>query len=378
MASDWQASLSFSERLGFIQKIQAATGHLTNAKRLETEAYKVARSRDEYQSIVQAASAKVEPVRCPDVAQQPFEHHEQSHPGSEGQTIGKYKTAHHHRDGVSSAIFRAHHPTDVGVVVALKVTHPSTQTPPHNAKREARLLKKAASPYVVPLIEKFEQSGGNLVLAFPFMPFDLAQLLEQGGLTDWQRQTYLRDLLTGLSHVHALGIIHRDIKPSNVLLKSRSGPAVIADFGTAWSQDDPASEPPNQKILDVGTTSYRPPELLFGYQSYDKSLDLWAMGCVVAQVVGLGSRTLFDSGDLGSELALIKSIFETLGTPDLTVWPEAAGFSDWGKMSFYEYPGRSWAEILPSASDSARDLASAMIKFESGDRLTARQVRRAA
>jgi hypothetical protein len=35
----------------------------------------------------------------------------------------------------------------------------------------------------------------------------------------------------------------------------------------------------------------------------------------------LGSRTLFDSGDLGSELALIKSIFETCGTPDVDVWP---------------------------------------------------------
>jgi hypothetical protein len=48
---------------------------------------------------------------------------------------------------------------------------------------------------------------------------------------------------------------------------------------------------------------------------------MWAAGCVAAQLLGLGNRTMFDSGDLGSELALIKSIFETLGTPDLDVWP---------------------------------------------------------
>ena len=73
--------------------------------------------------------------------------------------------------------------------------------------------------------------------------------------------------------------------------------------------------------MDVGTTSYRPPELLFGKQWYDSSLDMWAAGCVAAQVVSLGSQTLFDSGDLGSDLALIKSIFSTLGTPDLKIWP---------------------------------------------------------
>ena len=127
--------------------------------------------------------------------------------------------------------------------------------------------------------------------------------------------------MQGLEHIHSCGIIHRDIKPSNILLRSPSGPAYISDFGIAWSADDPSSEPAREKIMDVGTTSYRPPELMFGNQWYNTSLDMWATGCVAAQVVSLGSQTLFDSGDLGSDLALIKSMFSTLGTPNFDSWP---------------------------------------------------------
>ena len=87
-------------------------------------------------------------------------------------------------------------------------------------------------------------------------------------------------------------------------------------------EGDGASEPTTQKITDVGTTAYRPPELLFGNNAYRCELDLWAVGCVVAEVVaGKPHPALFDSGPLGSDLALIQSIFKTLGTPDLDVWP---------------------------------------------------------
>ncbi|CAD0112015.1 unnamed protein product [Aureobasidium uvarum] len=126
--------------------------------------------------------------------------------------------------------------------------------------------------------------------------------------------------------------------------------------------------------MDVGTTSYRPPELMFGNQWYNTSLDMWATGCVVAQVVSLGSQTLFDSGDLGSDLALIKSIFSTLGTPDLEKWPVTKSLPDWGKMAFVQYPSKAWTELLPNASLDAIELVQSLIVYESGDRMKADEV----
>lgn len=193
-------------------------------------------------------------------------------------------------------------------------------TAPHDSIREARILTACKSSNIISLLESFQQHD-RFMLVFPFMPYDLASLLRHNQLPEASKQTVLRDLFSGLAHLHSLGIIHRDIKPSNILLPTLRGPAYIADFGTAWSASDHGSEPSSTKHLEVGTTSYRPPELLFGKQDYGVKLDMWAAGCVAAQVLGLGGATLFDSGDLGSELALIKSIFETLGTPDVEIWP---------------------------------------------------------
>ena len=243
-----------------------------------------------------------------------------------GVVIGRYINAQHYKDGLFSEVFKAALPESErrpgeSSVVALKVTSPEAEGPPHDSKREARFLEAARHERIVPLLETFHQPGGRFVLAFPFLPYDLDTLLHQRLLTNDSRRTILKDLFSALAHLHDHNIIHRDIKPSNILLASLSGPAYLSDLGIAWSPSDSASEPLGEKILDVGTTSYRPPELLFGNQKYGAKLDMWAAGCTAAQVVCLEEKTLFDSGDLGSELALIKSVFETLGTPDLDVWP---------------------------------------------------------
>lgn len=295
-----------------------------------------------------------------------------------GARIGRYVNAQHYRDGLFSEVFKAVDPNadnnDVNRLVALKITTPEMEQPPHNSKREANILTAAKGDHIITLLETFQHTGGHLVLVFPFMPYGLDGLLHGNRLSPSSPQSILRGIFAGLAHLHARGIIHRDVKPSNILLASPTGPAFLSDFGIAWSPLDASSEPADEKILDVGTTCYRPPELLFGYQAYGTTLDMWAAGCVAAQVVCLHGRTLFDAGDLGSELALIKSIFETLGTPDLNVWPEAKDLPDWGKMSFTRYPANQWVEILPEANAEAIDLVSHLVVFESGRRLTADQV----
>lgn len=339
--------------------------------------------------------------------------------------LGRYSDAVHFRDGLFSAVYRA---SSIGKsllpgfegedngLVAIKVTAPSQEQPPHDSRREALLLEHLNSHYtgytppstIIPLIEILSLSSGRFGLVFPFCRYSLAELLHPSSSARLcslaELIPHLQSLFQALEFVHSQGIIHRDVKPSNILLFSRHGPAVLTDFGIAWAPEAlqiaaRQSEPANDKMTDVGTTHYRPPELLFGCTTYDSSLDMWAAGCVVAECglccrearfstnyEGQGRRrdSLFDSGDLGSELALVKSQFETLGTPSLENWPSAAALPDWGKMQFKQFETRLWHEILPGTSPGydnrigqmfadIQDLCSRLLRFEQTWRMSANE-----
>ncbi|KAI9765184.1 MAG: hypothetical protein M1840_007777 [Geoglossum simile] len=381
----WQADLSFSDRLSTIVKMASVyrdahpaddpTQPNQHAKSLENKAYVNAGSREQYERICDELLSRLRSEAKDSIDKE--DRGDSPEPFSDGVTLGKYVHAVHHNDGVFSTVYKARLvPKGINAgskCVALKVTTPVTMSPPHDSIREARILTEAASPHVISLSEIFRLPGGKFIMVFPFMPLDLEQVLEGERLTTTQLKSHLKDLFRALEHIHALGIIHRDVKPSNILLASLAGPAYLADFGIAWSPNDKASDPSNCKITDVGTTSYRPPELLFGFAGYGCALDLWAAGCVVAEAVTLKNRPLFDAGPLGSELALINSIFKSLGTPNLENWPEAAGFPDWGKIEFHEFPARGWSEILPTASDDVCNLVGKLVCYESSQRLAAAQ-----
>jgi len=292
-------------------------------------------------------------------------------------TIGIYTHATHHRSGLFSTVYKARTPTTPSTLVALKVTTPSLTSPPHDSIREARILESLPPNLsVVPLLSTFT-SGPKFTLVFPFIPLDLAHLLNtRRALSPTATRSILHDLFAALAHVHAYGLIHRDVKPANILLASPHGPACLADFGIAWSPSDSASEPAARKITDVGTTCYRAPELLFGQRAYSQAIDLWAAGCVAAEALSPARAQLFDAGELGSELALIQSMFVKLGTPDGESWPEARRLPDWGKMEFRRFEGMGWAELLPGVGEQGRKLVGGLIRFESADRCTAQEVLR--
>lgn len=260
--------------------------------------------------------------------------------------------------------------------------------PPHDSKREALILKTAASDHVIPLLDTFREDGSRFVLVFPFMRYELGVLLRDSKLSNTQAKSCLNDLFSALRYTHGKGVIHRDIKPSNILLRSLDGPAYLSDFGISWAPNTVGSEAVDEKITDVGTTCYRPPELLFGDKRYGCALDMWAAGCTVAEVLHPTHETLFSSGELGSDLALIQSMFKKLGTPTLEVWPvslhtylqeaskadteqAAAHLPDWGKVQFHEYPAQEWSDLLPNLSEVEQDLISDLVKYESGARMTA-------
>ncbi|XP_032674497.1 3-phosphoinositide-dependent protein kinase 1 isoform X5 [Odontomachus brunneus] len=110
---------------------------------------------------------------------------------------------------------------------------------------------------------------------------------------------YSAEILRGLEYLHGLGIIHRDLKPENILLDEKMH-VLITDFGSAkiLKEDPetvmthPASDDAQQQERYcrerrgsfVGTAQYVSPELLIEKKA-SRASDLWALGCIVYQMV---------------------------------------------------------------------------------------------
>lgn len=128
-------------------------------------------------------------------------------------------------------------------------------------------------------------------------------------------------LALALRHIHLHGIMHRDVKPQNTLIyESPDGPvARLADFGL--SKIHVAGR---ANTLEVSTLWYRAPEILFGVTSYDSSVDTWAVGLVILELLRNGPAC---PGDC--MWGQLQEYFRLLGTPTVSNWPELVSAPYW-------------------------------------------------
>lgn len=123
-------------------------------------------------------------------------------------------------------------------------------------------------------------------------------------------QFFILQLLLGLRAIHSAGVIHRDLKPKNLLVRANCD-LKICDFGLARVDDEANNELFHMSSY-VATRWYRAPEIILYNQPYSKAVDMWSVGCILAEL--LGRVPIFAGKDTMHQLCLILS---TLGTPPL-------------------------------------------------------------
>ncbi|CAG9820417.1 unnamed protein product [Phaedon cochleariae] len=171
---------------------------------------------------------------------------------------------------------------DTGEIVAIKKFAESEEDPLIRkiALREIRLLKNLKHPNLVNLIEVFRRKR-RLHLVFEFCERTVLHELERcpAGCPDDLARQIVWQTLRAVAYCHRHGCVHRDIKPENILLTAQ-GVVKLCDFGFARMLN------PGENYTDyVATRWYRAPELLVGDTQYSTPVDVWAIGCVLAELI---------------------------------------------------------------------------------------------
>ncbi|XP_064496971.1 cyclin-dependent kinase 7 isoform X1 [Pseudopipra pipra] len=230
------------------------------------------------------------------------------------------------------------------------------------ALREIKLLQELSHPNIIGLIDAFGHKS-NISLVFDFMETDLEVIIKDTSivLTQSHIKAYMLMTLQGLEYLHQHWILHRDLKPNNLLL-DENGVLKLADFGLAKSFGSPNRVYTHQVV----TRWYRAPELLFGARMYGVGVDMWAVGCILAELL---LRVPFLPGD--SDLDQLTRIFETLGTPTEEQWPGMTSLPDY--VTFKSFPGMPLQHIFSAAGDDLLNLLQGLFTFNPCTRVTATQ-----
>lgn len=166
---------------------------------------------------------------------------------------------------------------------------------------------------------------------------------------------YAYQAFRALAYIHALGICHRDIKPQNLLVYPDTHVLKVCDFGSAKriAKND-------VNVSYICSRYYRAPELIFGSTEYNQNIDVWSVGCVIAELL-LG-QPLFP-GDSGVDQ--LVEIIKVLGTPSRDQIHSMN--PNYSEFKFPTIKANEWKKIFNNRKanmSAAIDLINKILKYD--------------
>ena len=151
------------------------------------------------------------------------------------------------------------------------------------------------------------------------------------------------------------------------MLLSAEGHIKLADFGLARGFGIPV----NAFSSEVVTLWYRPPDILLGSTNYSTPIDIWSVGCIMAELI-----LLFPIFPGKNSQDQVRSIFKVLGTPSMDLLSyltseTSTGIPGWiGEFPFYEPV--AWAKLFPSLPPAGLNLIARMLDYRPAMRISAK------
>jgi serine/threonine protein kinase len=192
---------------------------------------------------------------------------------------------------------------EAGNRYALKSPAQGMQTSPELMKRFARevnAVRMLDHPNLVSAADVFVEAGCLFLVMEKVVGQTLTALIHEGPLQARRALVIVRQLLDGVGHAHAQGLVHRDLKPDNIMLVDMGGweRAKIVDFGVVKLVGDAEAAMGGAKLtttgLVFGTPAYMAPEQALGKQ-IDARADLYALATILFEM--LTGRVPFDHPD---------------------------------------------------------------------------------
>ncbi|KAG6398734.1 hypothetical protein SASPL_140203 [Salvia splendens] len=277
-------------------------------------------------------------------------------------------------EGTYGVVFRARD-KKTGEIVALKKVKMEKEREgfPLTSLREINILLSFDYPSIVDVKEVVVGSNlDSIFMVMEYMEHDLKALMEtmKQPFSQSEVKCLMIQLLEGVKYLHDNWVLHRDLKTSNLLLNNR-GELKICDLGLARQYGSPL-KPYTHLVV---TLWYRAPELLLGAKLYSTAIDMWSLGCIMAEL--LSKEPLFNGK---TEVEQLDKIFRILGTPNETIWP---GFSKLPgvKVNFVKhqynllrrkFPATSFTGS-PVLSDTGFDLLNRLLTYDPDKRISAEE-----